>query len=286
MHELSRVLMTISCSDSDNIPKTTDAGRILFENGELVQVMHNGLRVLAGGYHGDWMAHIIRSLRGHHEPQEERVFHHLLRYIRHNSVMVELGSYWAYYSLWFLSEIPGSRALCVEPDPAHMAVGVKNAALNGMSGRIDFLDGWIGADAAPSITQRCETTQELRALECFDFPRLLELIGNQNIEVLHLDIQGTETAFLSSMVDVTSSGKVRFVVVSTHHSSISGSRTTHMDCLRTILDLGGNVLVEHDIQASFSGDGLIVASFYPQDRALTMPQISRNAPHQSLFPSP
>lgn len=286
MHELSRVLMTISCRDSDNIPKTTDAGRILLENDELVQVMHNGLRVLAGGYHGDWMAHIIRSLRGHHEPQEEWVFHNLLRYVRHNSLIVELGSYWAYYSLWFLSEIPGSRALCVEPDPTHMAVGVKNATLNGMSDRIEFFDGWIGADAAPSMTQRCETTEELRALECFDFPRLLELAGHQNIEVLHLDIQGAETAFLSSLIDFTSSGKVRFVVVSTHHAAISGSRTTHMDCLRTILDLGGHVLIEHDIQASFSGDGLIVASFYPQDRTLMLPQISRNAPHQSLFPSP
>lgn len=37
--------------------------------------MHNGVKVIAGGYYGSWMTEIIRLLQGHHEPQEERVFY-------------------------------------------------------------------------------------------------------------------------------------------------------------------------------------------------------------------
>jgi hypothetical protein len=121
MDSLSRTLMTLSCRDCDAIPKVAAAGRIVQEAGQLVQIMHNGLRVLASGY--DWMAHVIRGLRGHHEPQEEVVFDALLRYARNNSLMVELGCFWAYYSLWYLLEIPGLQATCVEPDAHNVAIG-------------------------------------------------------------------------------------------------------------------------------------------------------------------
>ncbi len=85
--------------------------------------MHDGTKVVAGGYHGDWMADIIRSLNGHHEPQEELLFHHLLRYVRQRSTFVELGAFWAYYTNWYLGAVPFSRAVCIEPDAINMRVG-------------------------------------------------------------------------------------------------------------------------------------------------------------------
>ena len=79
MNEFERAIMTSSCIDCAGIAKVQEAGRILDTPNGPVQVMHNGVRVKAGGYHGDWMAQIIRALQGHHEPQEELVFHHILR---------------------------------------------------------------------------------------------------------------------------------------------------------------------------------------------------------------
>lgn len=76
-----RIEMTVGCHDCASIPKVMNAGQIVTERGERVQVMHNGLKVLAGGYHGDWMAEIITRLRGHHEPQEEMVFHEVLKHL-------------------------------------------------------------------------------------------------------------------------------------------------------------------------------------------------------------
>lgn len=285
MDLLERTLMTIGCPDATVIPKVPDAGRILETAQGPVQVMHNGLRVVAGGYHGDWMAHIIRSLRGHHEPQEELLFDALLRVCRHNSVIVELGSFWAYYSLWYLKEIPGSRAICVEPDKNNLSVGIKNAELNNFSNEIQFHSAWVGREYLRECTSYIESTQEKLTLPCYDMEELLKLLSEEEIvEILHMDVQGAEFPFLQSMSSAVAQDKVRFAVISTHHSSISGSTKTHSDCIEAITSLGGKVLVEHDVQESFSGDGLIVASFFHQDRHLELPTISRNSARRSLFP--
>lgn len=64
--------MTVCCRDCDSIPKAKNAGSVFMEGPNGVQLMHNGVRVLAGGYHGDSMKQIIHDLKGHHEPQEEQ----------------------------------------------------------------------------------------------------------------------------------------------------------------------------------------------------------------------
>jgi hypothetical protein len=98
-----RIDMTLAGrADCDPIPKVDGAGEIV----DGVQLMHNGVQVVAGGYYGDWMAEIIRELRGHHEPQEELVIHNILARLgkdTHAPVIVELGAFWAYYALWALS---------------------------------------------------------------------------------------------------------------------------------------------------------------------------------------
>jgi FkbM family methyltransferase len=278
--------MTIQCRDCDAVPKVPDAGQVVTIGNETVQVMHNGLKVVAGGYHGDWMAHIIRGLKGHHEPQEELVFHALLRYTRHNSLFVELGAFWAYYSMWYLKEIPGSEAICVEPDPLHIEIGKANARLNDLADRATFTEAWVGGSALPDVEFRCETTQQMRALPMLNMPAVLDLANGRSVEFLHIDVQGAELAFINSMEQAVSEGRLRFLMVSTHHRAISGSATTHQDCLAAIRGMGGHVLCEHDIQQSFSGDGLIAASFFPQDAQLILPAISRNEAARSLFPEP
>lgn len=283
---LPRTLMTIGCRDCDAIPKVADAGRIVRGPDGDVQIMHNGLRVVAGGYHGDWMAQIIRALRGHHEPQEERVFHALLDFVRHGSLIVELGAFWSYYTLWYLTEIPGSNAICVEPDPSNFEVGRRNIALNGATERVRQVAAWVGGSALDRASFVCETAQAPRELPMVDMNAVAALAEGRVIELLHMDVQGFELPFIRSMTKAVADRKLRFVVVSTHHGSISGSATTHADCIKAIEALGGHVLVEHDVQESFSGDGLIVASFLPHDRALSLPEISRNEAARSLFPRP
>jgi FkbM family methyltransferase len=284
MDELERTMMTIGCRDADHLPKVPQAGWVLDESDGTVQIMHNGIKVRAGGYHGDWMAHIIRSLRGHHEPQEEAVFAALLRFVRHASVMVELGSFWAYYSCWFLHEIPGSTAICVEPDAKNLELGKANIALNGFATRTTFHQAWAGRSSSEQVG-RTESTGQSVALPSIGPESLLTIASGRPIELLHLDVQGGEDPFLDELASVDLSCAVRFVIVSTHHQSISGSPTTHADSIARLLDAGACILIEHDVFESYSGDGLVVASFRPGDRDLDLPIISRNDRARSLFPS-
>ena len=107
--------------------------------------MHNGLRMVAGGYYGDWMTGIIERLRGHHEPQEEAVFREILKHVPPAASMLELGGFWSYYSLWFKSQHSQQRqAYVIEPHPNHIAIGRANAALNDHD--VTFIQAGVGAE--------------------------------------------------------------------------------------------------------------------------------------------
>ena len=261
-----RVQLTVSCRDADSVPKVPNAGQVIETPGGRVQIIHDGSRVMAGGYHGDWMIEVIKSLRGHHEPQEELLFHHLLQYVRPGTLVVELGCFWAYYTNWYLGAVPGSRAVCVEPNASHLEVGRRNIALNGRVA--EFINALVGEATGPGAS----------GLECLDMDGLLDRIDSSPIELLHMDVQGAELPFIRSMPRAVQAGLVRFVVVSTHDAAISGSATTHADCIRELEFCGGTILAEHGVAESYSGDGLIVAGFQSQDRGIRLPEVSRNHP--------
>jgi FkbM family methyltransferase len=277
-----RVAMTIGCRDADPIPKVPRAGAVFEHQGRLVQLMHEGTLVEAGGYHGDWMRRIIRELRGHHEPQEELVFHHLVARCRPGTTIVEVGAFWAFYTNWYLGAVAGSSAVCLEPDAANMACGQRNLALNGRSAT--WINACVGSEHAEALAIRRESDGATVSVPCHSLDSLLDLTGRRPVEMLHVDCQGAELPLLISLGRAVQEGLLRFVVMSTHHASISGSPTTHQDCLRQLEHLGATILCEHTVEESFSGDGLIVASFHAADAAIELPAISRNEPRRSLFP--
>lgn len=276
-----RVAITLACRDCDAIPKVRGAGAVFHQDGVEVQRMHEGTLVRAGGYGGPWMTRVVAGLRGHHEPQEEVVFHRLVAACRPGTRIVELAAYWAYYTNWYLGAVPGSEAVCVEPDADHVAVGQGNLALNGRSAT--WIRACLGGTHAASAPFRQSSDGVTVDIPCHAMDSLLDEIGWRPIEMLHLDGQGVELAFLESLGRAVELGLLRFVVVSTHHASISGSKTTHADCLRQLGALGAVILCEHSVEESFSGDGMIAASFDPADASLTIPPISRNTPEGSLF---
>ncbi len=280
----SRVAMTTSCRDCDGIEKHQRAGQTIVEDGAAYQVMHNGLKVVSGGYYGSWMAKIIEQLKGHHEPQEEYLFHSLVEKARPGTLFVELGSYWAYYSMWYLKEVKGSTALCIEPDPVNVAVGKENARLNGLSDRMRFFEAWIGGEPKTGHSALVESSLQPRELPMLDMRGILDLTDGRPIEVLHADIQGGELDLVRSMGDAAHDGSVRFVFLSTHHKSISGSATTHEDVVDELKKIGATIYADFKVEESFAGDGLIVAGLLPEDRDVVLPKISRNKRETSLFP--
>ncbi|MFC7737391.1 FkbM family methyltransferase [Roseomonas sp. GCM10028921] len=279
-----RIAMGTRCRDADPVPKVPGAGGVeVGPDGQRIQVMHNGIRVLADGYYGAWMTRLIELCRGHHEAQEERVFHEVVSRLPEGGTMIELGGFWALYSIWFLRSAPGRRAVLVEPDPAHIAIGEANLALNGVSA--EFVHGFVGEEPGSC---RAFSTEESGVVEipCFDVASLMARYCMDRLTILHCDAQGAEFKVLEQAAPLMRAGKIDWVFVSTHHHSISGDPLTHQRCLTLLRSLGGQIEAEHSVQESFSGDGLICARFCPAPAGWTPIHLSYNRASQSLFRDP
>ncbi len=269
----ARVLKTIACRDADTIPKVPGAGEVLAGDPPL-QVMHNGVKIIQGCYHGDWMTQIIRCLRGHHEPQEERVFHAIVQALPPGAVMIEAGSFWAYYSLWFHHAVSGAQNHLIEPNEAKLEAGRRNFAVNGFAGT--FTRAFIGSTSAPTAEfVDWDGTRHTLARLCID-----DYVTRHDIpfvHVLHADIQGAELDLLRGCTAAIAAGRIGYVVLSTHHDR-------HEACLEFLRMRGFQIIAEHSVADSASVDGLIVASS-PAIRALAPVAVTNGHNTGSASPS-
>ena len=242
-YQMQRALKSVMGDDVDYIPKITGAGEIFYDESIPYQLMHNGIKVILNSYYDvQWLTDVIYGLKGHHEPQEEKCFYEVLKYIPENATMLELGSYWAYYSLWFATEIKNARNYLIEPDPRRLEIGRKNFELNNKKG--NFRRGFVGKikDTEPDISGAIWIAID-------DF---MEQEGIDHIHILHADIQGAESEMLETTVKYLD--KIDYFFISTHNH-----RTDHPQCLQFFKKHGFIILAEHPDFESCSGDGLIVA---------------------------
>lgn len=279
-----RILIATRCRDADVLPRAPNAGAVVEEaDGTRVQIMHNGIRVVAGGYYGDWMQELIQRCRGVHEPQEEVLFAEVVKHLPDDASMLELGGYWSFYSVWFQHGAPRRRSVVVEPDPVHIEVGRANARLNGCAPI--FVNAFVGgrsAPPAPFATERSGTID----LPCVSVPDLMATHGIDRLDLLHCDTQGAELTVIESCATLAAAGRLRWLVVSTHVDYISGDPLTHQRCLATLRAMGAVILAEHDVHESFSGDGLILAKFGAVPPDWRTPALSYNRYSESLFRNP
>ncbi|MEN3273919.1 MAG: hypothetical protein V7636_2680 [Actinomycetota bacterium] len=233
--------------------------------------MHNGVLVEDDGYLGPWMTEIIRQLRGHHEGQEELAFHAVVERLAASEtapVVMELGAWWAYYSLWAGHRIPGARLFCIEPDPAYLEQGMRNLALNGVDAV--FHQAAVAQHASAPAPFLCESDGLEHDVAFESLASLLARWDLPRIDLLLVDVQGAETPLIDGGRELLRDGRVRFMVVSTHHHTISNDPLTHQRCLMLLRELGAHVITEHTVAESFTGDGLIVASFDQRDRDMSV----------------
>lgn len=242
-YPLDRIIKTVLADDADYIPKDIDAGKIFEEGDVRYQLMHNGVKIIENGYYGAWMSDLIYALRGHHEPQEEKAFYEVLKYISPNSTMIELGSYWGYYSLWFSKTVPGATNWLIEPDASNREMGMKNFSLNKAEGY--FYPGYIQMYPEDALT-----FSDAKRIYIDAFIKENNL---GHIHLLHSDIQGAEYEMLLSAQESLKNRKIDYLFVSTHSPGI------HAACKKLLLTYGYLIISEHTMNESCSVDGLIVA---------------------------
>tara|TARA_R110000824_G_scaffold93073_2_gene225354 strand:+ start:13969 stop:14769 length:801 start_codon:yes stop_codon:yes gene_type:complete len=245
-----RVKTTISCDDCGYIPKSPNAGSIVDNK---YQLMHNNIRVIKGGYHGEWMSTIIKELKGHHEPQEEKAFYTVLNRLKTNETgtMIELGSNWAYYSMWFNKVVKDSVNILLEPTKEKLDLGRRNFEANSMSGF--FENVFIGRNSKEgSIFRDWDGKDYVLNKVCID--DVASKYKLEDITILHSDIQGAEYDMLLGAERLLNNKQIEYLFVSTHGDGI------HSKCLSHLLSKNYTILCEHNVRESYSADGLIVAT--------------------------
>lgn len=250
--DIYRIKDAESCVDCNYIPKVKDAGRVFFDDktGKEYQVMHNGLKVFNDSHYGNFNVEIIKKLKGHHEPQEEKVFFEILKNMPENAIMLELGSFWSYYSMWFMKNIAKSKSYMIEP--TFIESGRQNMELNRID-RGEFIEACVGNKSKEKIkfNHISGDTHQIKQISIDD---LVKERGIDRIHILHSDIQGAELDMLEGATLTLSKNKVDYILLSTHSNEI------HSQCLNKLKIFGYNLIVEHNLTESFSADGLIAMS--------------------------
>lgn len=232
----ARIDKVLQSSDNSRITRVTDAGKI-FRN---YQLMHNGIRITLGSYYDYGNTHLLTENKGVHEPQEEYVFQQLLPFIREGGTMMELGSYWAFYSLWFASAVRKARCIMIEPDPHKMNFGKLNFKLNALSGefRLGFIDGY---------------TNERPNIPVYSVDHLMKEFKVDVLDVLHSDIQGYELKMLQGAKEALGNKKIKYVFISTHSNAL------HQQCIDELKKYDFVIVADANLDESYASDGVIVA---------------------------
>jgi hypothetical protein len=198
--------------------------------------LHNGNRVPTVGddaYYGGFSELLIVN-RGVHEPLEEFVFQETLKRLREDPVMIELGAYWAHYSMWLKKARPRATPIMVEPEPVHLAAGRSNFRRNGFEGE------FIGAAVVKGQ---------------FEIDRFFADRNLPRLDILHADIQSFEVQMLEGASATLANAKVDYLFISTH------SQQLHDTVVKTLAGHRYRIEVSSDVDDdTTSFDGFVFAS--------------------------
>jgi hypothetical protein len=187
------------------------------------------------------MTDLIELCKGHHEPQEEKAFYEVLKVLKNGATMVEMGSFWSYYSMWFNHQIENAKNFMFDVSEHFLDVGKKNFELNNMKGKFS-----------------------IDSVQDFNFEFFFETYDVKFIDLLHFDVQGWEFLMLQKTENFLD--KIGFMFISTHTDQFnagnlwgSPKELIHDECLKLIKKYNFKILCEHNMNESASNDGLIVA---------------------------
>jgi len=202
-------------------------GYVILHNGHMVPV--DG----AGAYYGDFSKILIYN-RGVHEPVEEFAFQEVLRRLPVAPTMIELGSYWAHYAMWFKQARPNGCVWMVEPEITHIEAGKANFARNGYRGT--FIQDFVGKGR-------------------FEVDAFMDKERLETLDVLHCDIQGFEGEMIEGAWRTLAERRVQWLFISTHgqrlHQTLADSLSGH----------GYRIEISSDFETeTTSFDGLLVAA--------------------------
>jgi hypothetical protein len=231
-----RINDVLNCPDIKFIKPQPNSGKV--SNGMIT--LHNGIRVGKTSYYGYPMLNMLLKSKGIHEPQEERVFQEVLKTMPDHAVMVELGSYWSFYSMWFQKEVKSPVCYMVEPSDSCIESGKTNMKINSMTGT--FIQSFV-------CNRSYLNEQGERFISMDDLVKEYQI---EFIDILHSDIQGYELEMLEGGATLFKEERIGYIFISTHSNEL------HEKCVQFLRSYNFKIIANADLNDTYSFDGLIV----------------------------
>lgn len=174
-------------------------------------------------------------------------------------VMVELGAFWALWSIVFGKKFPDAKLVIVEGNLDKLAVGLNNLYLNGLS-----------AIAHYNTVNAKNTVGDYgfrRDVVDITLGQILAYDKIDRIDLLHMDIQGAEYGIYNEVCDKMREDRIGNVVMATHFPE------QHEEMLREFGELGHHI-------AEFppdKKDGEIICSKRPWKESNPQPAVLKTA---------
>lgn len=162
--------------------------------------------------------------------------------------IVDAGANVGYTSIYFLTAFPKASLLAIEPDPSTFRVLEHNlscstsvhrpralhAALLSQSGISVMIDRQAGDKKDWSFTVRPTTSSEGISSICVK--DLLQQTGWPHIDILKIDIEGSEADLFSAQADLAYLSSVRMVLVEIH-DDVADRRLIHLQLAKNGFDI-------------------------------------------------
>jgi len=181
------------------------------------------------------------GVAGVNKPQEERCFQEVLKYMKPNAVMLELGSYWGFYSMWFYKEVKNPVCCLIEPNFTGLNYRKQNLEMNQMHG--NFFQAFVSSSSGIS--------KDGVKIICID-----DFVAEQNIQyidILHSDIQGFEVEMLEGARTTITEDKIGYFFICRHGNDV------HEKYRQYLLKHNFKILASANNDETYSSDGLLVA---------------------------
>lgn len=189
---------------------------------------------------------------------QQKIFIDLLNNVTNdNPTMIELGACDAYYSLLFNKFFIEKNVnnYCIEISKEFLEIGRQNAIKNNAK-NMHFINAGVGEINKTSGHVFCE------GIDSVDIYTLSHFIEKNNIgfvDMLHMDIQGTEMSVLDDIVKNNLFEKIRYVFISTHsQDGIFGPSYSY--CHKVLESIDKKIYFSNEREGGV-GDGLIVLEF-------------------------
>jgi hypothetical protein len=180
-------------------------------------------------------------------------------------IIIELGAYWAHYSMWVKKKFPEAKCYMIEPELKNLECGKNNFRINNFDGK--FINDSI---------QNSETGGF--QLDVFASKKKLT-----SINILHSDIQGYEVNMLEGAKFIFENQIVDYAFISTHNEVIHKRVIKELEKFKYKIEVSSgfdNHTTSYDgfVLASSPKSDPIFKSFFPLGRL----EILRSSPKELI----